>query len=29
MAVFGLIYIVQRPRAPKLEASPAPVQEAA
>jgi TRAP transporter 4TM/12TM fusion protein len=29
MAVFGLIYIEQRPRAPKLEASPAPVQEAA
>ena len=29
MAVFGLIYILQRPRTPKLEASPVPVQEAA
>jgi TRAP transporter 4TM/12TM fusion protein len=29
MAVFGLIYILQRPRAPKLEPLSAPVQEAA
>jgi TRAP transporter 4TM/12TM fusion protein len=29
MAVFGLIYILQRPRAPRLEASSAPAQEAA